>query len=126
MLEDSREASAEKVCNKHPVLYLAGAAQMLHASIQTVRVKAKAGLLPGRKVGKHWIFSVAALDRYLAGEWEPQSTKSVTKENEICPSTRELQATIGITSSFLPVAESSYRAALERATKPRRRSFTTG
>ncbi|MCY0389127.1 helix-turn-helix domain-containing protein [Robbsia sp. Bb-Pol-6] len=47
------------------------AAAFLHATPQTVRIKARAGLIPGRKVGKHWIFSLVALHRYLCGEWEP-------------------------------------------------------
>ncbi|MGZ7238361.1 helix-turn-helix domain-containing protein, partial [Streptococcus pyogenes] len=51
-----------------------GAAALLGAHPETIRLKARAGQLPGRKVGKRWIFSTLALQRYLAGEWLPRET----------------------------------------------------
>ncbi|MBV8271643.1 MAG: helix-turn-helix domain-containing protein [Cupriavidus sp.] len=54
---------------------LAAAAEILGAHPETVRLKAKAGLIPGRKVGKRWVFSTVALERYLAGEWDPKSAQ---------------------------------------------------
>ncbi|MDF3086669.1 helix-turn-helix domain-containing protein, partial [Burkholderia sola] len=57
-----------------------GAAAILGAHPETVRLKAKAGELPGRKVGKRWMFSTVALQRYLAGEWIPRVVQGDQQE----------------------------------------------
>lgn len=54
------------------VIDLQAAALLLGAHPETVRLKAKAGELPGCKVGKRWVFSTIALESYLAGEWMPR------------------------------------------------------
>ncbi|WP_275926088.1 helix-turn-helix domain-containing protein, partial [Burkholderia sola] len=59
---------------------LLGAAAILGAHPETVRLKAKAGELPGRKVGKRWMFSTVALQRYLAGEWIPRVVQGDQQE----------------------------------------------
>ncbi|MDD1788416.1 helix-turn-helix domain-containing protein [Burkholderia gladioli] len=114
-------------------LDLAGAAALLGAHPETIRLKARAGQLPGRKVGKRWIFSTLALQRYLAGEWLPRETPvapvNVTVTSEPlapCRSTNERPARTGNTSSTPQAAERRYREALAPATRSRRRNSTTG
>ncbi|WP_232451623.1 helix-turn-helix domain-containing protein [Burkholderia ubonensis] len=106
---------------------LSGAAALLGAHPETVRLKAKAGALPGRKVGKRWMFSIAALQRYLAGEWLPRAAQGEPPEevNE-CRSTNEKPARTGNTSCTPLAAERRYREALAPATKRRPRNSTTG
>ncbi|WP_367648474.1 helix-turn-helix domain-containing protein [Burkholderia lata] len=106
---------------------LAGAAALLGAHPETVRLKARAGALPGRKVGKRWIFSVAALQRYLAGEWlPPVAQNDQQQETRPCRSTNAKPARTGNTSCTPLAAERRYREALAPATKPRPRNSTTG
>ncbi|MFP3567334.1 helix-turn-helix domain-containing protein [Paraburkholderia sp. SIMBA_030] len=100
---------------------------MLRAHPETVRLKAKAGELPGRKVGKRWVFSTVALERYLAGEWIPRVVQGDHgKEEETCRSINVVRAQTGNTSCTPPAAVRQYREALAPATKSRRRNFTIG
>lgn len=78
---------------------LTDAAALLGAHPETVRLKAKAGEIPGRKVGKRWMFSTIALERYLAGQWIPRVVQGdQAKEGEPCRSSNAKVATTGITS----------------------------
>ncbi|MBN3820529.1 helix-turn-helix domain-containing protein [Paraburkholderia sp. Se-20369] len=105
---------------------LLGAAAMLGAHPETVRLKAKAGALPGRKVGKRWMFSTVALQRYLAGEWLPRAAQGDQQEEvEPCRSTNGKPARTGNTSCTPLAAERRYREALAPATKSRPRNSTT-
>jgi excisionase family DNA binding protein len=101
------------------------AAKVLHAHPETVRAKAKAGELPGRKVGKRWIFSLVALQRYLAGEWTPRVVQGDTPKEETCRSLNEVVVPIGITSFTRREAESRYKQALAPSTAKKRRNTTT-
>jgi excisionase family DNA binding protein len=49
------------------VLDAEGAAGLLHVSIKTVLKLARAGELPGRKVGREWRFETSALLDHVAG-----------------------------------------------------------
>jgi excisionase family DNA binding protein len=105
---------------------LVQAAALLGAHPETVRLKAKAGELPGRKVGKRWMFSTIALQHYLAGEWMPRVVQSDRHgEVEKCRSINEIEVPIGTTSYTRLEAERRYRAALAPATKPKPRNSTT-
>jgi hypothetical protein len=105
---------------------LIAAARLLGAHPETVRLKAKAGDLPGRKVGKRWMFSTIALERYLAGEWVPRVVQGEqAKEGEPCRSSNVKAATTGITSCTPLEAARRYREALAPATVRRPRSITT-
>ncbi|MCL9854359.1 helix-turn-helix domain-containing protein [Ralstonia solanacearum] len=105
---------------------LDAAAKLLGAHPETVRLKAKAGELPGRKVGKRWMFSTIALERYLAGEWVPRVVQGEqAKESEPCRSSNAKAATTGISSCTPLEAARRYRAALEPATARGPRNITT-
>ena len=104
---------------------LLAAAAILGAHPETVRLKAKAGALPGRKVGKRWMFSTVALHRYLAGEWNPRVAQGDHHgEMQTCRSTNEIEVRTGITSCTRLAAERRYKAALAPATGPKRRNST--
>jgi excisionase family DNA binding protein len=105
---------------------LVQAAAILGAHPETVRLKAKAGELPGRKVGKRWMFSTVALQRYLAGEWIPRVVQGDHHgELEQCRSTNEIEVQTGITSYTRLEAEHRYREALAPATKRKRKNSMT-
>ncbi len=105
---------------------LCAAAAMLGAHPETVRLKAKAGQIPGRKVGKRWMFSTIALERYLAGEWIPRVVQGEqAKESEPCRSSNAKAATTGITSCTPLEAARRYREALAPATVRGPRNTTT-
>jgi hypothetical protein len=105
---------------------LLGAAAMLGAHPETVRLKAKAGMLPGRKVGKRWMFSTVALQRYLAGEWIPRVVQGDQQEEvKKCRSINAVTVPTGITVSPRLAAVRSYKEALAPATKRKPRSSTT-
>ncbi|WP_232232367.1 helix-turn-helix domain-containing protein [Cupriavidus sp. amp6] len=110
-----------------PTIDLGAAAALLGAHPETVRLKAKAGALPGRKVGKRWMFSKIALERYLAGEWIPRVVQGdLAKEGEPCRSSNAKAVPSGITSCTPLAAARRYREALAPATPGRRRNSTTG
>lgn len=54
--------------NPKEVLTLEETAKWLGVKPETVRQQAKAGFLPGRKIGRAWRFSRAALLEWLKGE----------------------------------------------------------
>ncbi|WP_406867664.1 helix-turn-helix domain-containing protein [Paraburkholderia fungorum] len=104
---------------------LVQAASILGAHPETVRLKAKAGTLPGRKVGKRWVFSVVALQRYLAGEWIPRVAQGDQQELEECRSINVKPVRTGNTSCTPLAADRRYREALEPATRSRPKSSMT-
>ncbi|MHA6822179.1 helix-turn-helix domain-containing protein [Ralstonia pseudosolanacearum] len=102
------------------------AAKLLGAHPETVRLKAKAGMIPGRKVGKRWVFSIAALERYLAGEWTPQASQSMSVEaNEPGRSSAASTASVHASRSTPLEAERRYREALA-STAVRKRTVKAG
>jgi excisionase family DNA binding protein len=107
------------------ILHLEEAAQILRAHKETVRLKAKRGEIPARKVGKRWIFSQLALNRYLMGEL-PMGAVEAMKENYECHSTSEVTKVLtGCISYPIPTEASQYREALAPRTKRKQKSFMT-
>ncbi|MEX6581653.1 helix-turn-helix domain-containing protein [Ralstonia solanacearum] len=99
---------------------------MLGAHPETVRLKAKAGVIPGCKVGKRWIFSIAALERYLAGEWAPRASQSVLVETDHSGRLSVMNtAPVGTSRSTPREAERRYREALA-PTDVRKRTVRAG
>lgn len=45
------------------------AAPLLHTTPDTIRRKAAAGTMPGRKVGRRWLFDPDQLKEYVRGTW---------------------------------------------------------
>ena len=106
---------------------LVAAAEILGAHPETVRLKVKDGLIPGRKVGKRWVFSTVALERYLAGEWFPSSAQEEGKDKKV-PSAASKQISLDLrnTGSARPLdMKRRYREALAPTTS-RKRSDPSG
>ena len=59
------------------ILDVDGAADFLHAKVSTIRTKAHRGEIPGRKVGKSWIFVKAHLAEWVSGRFDPTPVKVV-------------------------------------------------
>lgn len=59
-------SAEENPTEDDPVLDAEGAAHLLHVSTKTLLKSARAGLIPGRKVGREWRFARTALLDYLA------------------------------------------------------------
>jgi excisionase family DNA binding protein len=51
------------------------AAPLLHTTPDTVRRKAAAGSIPGRKVGRRWLFDPDQLKSFVRGEWQSTSER---------------------------------------------------
>jgi excisionase family DNA binding protein len=49
-------------------------APILLKSPGRIREMAKAGKLPGLRVGNRWLFGKRAIERFLNGEWSPTPT----------------------------------------------------
>jgi len=100
---------------------LHAAAELLGAHPETVRLKVKAGMIPGCKVGKRWMFSTAALERYLAGEWAAQT--SLLRVGASCDS----PSAKPVTRKMTPLeADRRYREALAPAPASKRRNPLAG
>ena len=61
---------------QHEVLTVAEAAELLQVAQQTVRSELTAGRLPGRKVGKAWRLSRAAVAAYIGSNSLPRAERS--------------------------------------------------
>ena len=72
-------------------LSLVEAAQLLIMSPETLRRKAKAGLIPGAKIGKRWCFLETDLESYIRSRYPSprQASLSGGKEVSLCHSIDE-------------------------------------
>lgn len=100
------------------------AAELLGAHPETVRLKVKAGMIPGCKVGKRWMFSMTALERFLAGEWAPQTAP--VRPAVSCASPSAKPVTPEVLARTLSEADRRYREALAPASASKRRSSSAG
>lgn len=64
------------------ILDVDGAAVFLKAKVSTIRTKAHRGEIPGRKVGKGWIFVKAHLAEWVSGRYDPTPVKLAEPEPE--------------------------------------------
>lgn len=105
-------------------LDLKEAAQFLKLHSEEVRRHAKAGLLPGMKLGKRWGFIEDDLADYMRSLYaQPRQALQVGhKEIQLCHSQNAVQRG-GLVSPHQAVSELD--ALLQLKTKPRRKNFTT-
>jgi hypothetical protein len=101
------------------------AAAFLRMNAETLRQKAKAGLIPGAKPAKCWVFFEADLVIYLRSQYAKprQAVRVATKEVPVCHSTAE-QKSGGLIST--PPADNEYASLLGLTTAKPRKSSTTG
>lgn len=105
-------------------LTLEEAAEFLHLHPITLARRAKAGIVPGAKPGKCWVFVEVDLIEYLRSQYRRQtSTESMTKEKQSCHSIDQKSRRIG--GSTLPATDDEYAKVLGLQKESRRRNSTT-
>jgi integrase len=75
---------------------VAEAARLLHIHPQTLMARARAGAIPGCKVGKAWVFVESLLIEYLVAQSRSRVSVAGTQENPECRSTEEKTPRIGV------------------------------
>jgi len=106
-------------------LNLEQAAHFLNICPEELRRRAKAGRVPGAKVGKCWVFLEPDLADYVRSLYSsPQQALRVTFGKEVSPCHSKSAVTLG-TSISLRHRESELDALLALPTKSKRRNCTT-
>ena len=85
-------------------LDLAAGAALLLIHPETLAERARAGEIPGAKVGKKWVFIEADLLAYLRAKYEPRALQGDYPEKSTCHSTNERTHRYGGSSSHTKVA----------------------
>jgi hypothetical protein len=104
-------------------LDLQAAAAFLHIHPVTLQEKARAGEIPGAKIGKCWVFVDVDLIEHIRSQYARRVLQSERKELEPCHSTNAPIHRIG--GSRSATAEQQYSAALGLKTKLKPGSTTT-
>ncbi len=68
-------------------LDLHAAAELLHIHPVTLRDKARAGEIPGAKIGKSWVFVEVDLIEHIRSQYSLRVMQGEQKENPLCHST---------------------------------------
>ena len=68
-----------------PGLNLKQAAEYLGLPATTLAAHARAGRIPGAKIGKHWVFIPTSLDYWLARQVESQTAQRRRQETPAKP-----------------------------------------
>src|SRR5665647_2832546 len=77
------------------VLSATEAAQLLHIHPQTLMTRARAGAIPGCRVGRAWVFVESLLIEYLVAQSLLRVSVAGTQEKTECRSTEEKTRLIG-------------------------------
>jgi excisionase family DNA binding protein len=92
-------------------LTLQEAADFLKIHYVTLLTKAKAGDIPGAKIGKRWVFLEIDLIQYIRSQYKRRALQGEHMEESICHSTNARTHPIGGSKSRHSM-ESQYRKAL--------------
>ena len=106
-----------------PTLNLQEAAALLRLHPTTLAARAKAGLIPGAKLGRRWVFLDVDLIEYLRGRYAPRALQGERTEVSVCHSTNAKTHRTG--GSRSPTVEAAYSEALGLPTARRPGSTTT-
>lgn len=102
---------------------LEGAAAILQAHPETVRSQAAAGIIPGRKVGRAWVFIVQdLLDFIRQGYSGPALGQRGPQEEPHQWNSNREEKTASITAVSRPQVGAEYLKVVELATTGRRRN----
>ena len=104
-------------------LDLQAAAAFLHIHPVTLQEKARAGEIPGAKIGKCWVFVDVDLVEHIRSQYPRRVLQSERKELEPCHSTNATTPRIGGPASRTMVA--GYASLLVPKTGAKRKSTTT-
>ena len=91
-------------------LTLKGAAKFLHIHPVTLQEKARAGEIPGAKVGKCWVFVDVDLVQYLRSKYRQRALQGEHTEVSLCHSTNAKAHRTG--GLDLPTTDDAYSRAL--------------
>jgi type I restriction enzyme R subunit len=92
------------------------AAQLLHIHPQTLMSLARAGVIPGCRIGKAWVFVESLLIEYLVAQSLSRVSVAGTQEKTECRSTEEKTRPIGGRNSRPSVANlARYPASIQTA-----------
>ena len=103
-------------------LDLQEAADLLRIHPVTLQGKAKAGEIPGAKIGKCWVFVDVDLIDHIRAHY-PRRTLQGEQEISLCHSLNAKTRPSG--GSRSPSTDELYKKALERPTNKKRRNTTT-
>ena len=103
------------------------AARLLRVHPQTLMSLARAGALPGCKIGKAWVFVESLLIEYLVTQSQMRVSVAGTQEKPECRSTEEKTPQIGGSNCRPSAAKlARYRSALGLPKNGKQQSSTTG
>ena len=105
-------------------LNLEEAAEFLHVHPITLQGKAKAGIVPGTKIGRRWIFIDVDLLDYIRSQYKPRALQEEHLEESECHSLNAKTVPTGGLKSQSMV-ENQYREALGLPINKKHRSTTT-
>ncbi|WP_084190973.1 helix-turn-helix domain-containing protein [Methylomarinum vadi] len=104
-------------------LNLQQAAELLHIHPVTLQSKAKAGDIPGAKIGKCWVFVDVDLIKFIRSQYDRRTLQG-EQEISLCHSLNVKTRPSG--GSRSPSTDELYRKALAPPTKPKRKNSMTG
>jgi hypothetical protein len=104
-------------------LNLREAAEFLKIHPVTLGDKARAGEIPGAKIGKAWVFVDIDLIDYIRAQYQRRDLQGEKVEVLQCHSSNETVHPIG--GSKLPTTENQYKKVLALPTKQKPKSITT-
>ena len=111
------KARTASLANEMQTLDLKEAAQFLRVHPEELRRRAKAGLIPGAKVGRAWVFLEEDLATYLRSLYsQPRQALQVTLRKESSCHFANAAVSGGSTSSLQP--ENEYAVLLRLPKKP--------
>ncbi|OZB83550.1 MAG: hypothetical protein B7X28_02000 [Halothiobacillus sp. 13-55-253] len=105
-------------------LTLKQAAALLKIHPVTLQEKARAGEIPGAKVGRAWVFVDVDLIGYIRSQYPWRALQGGQQENSLCHSINAKTRPIG--GSRSPSMDEQYNAALGLKTKSKPRNTTIG
>jgi excisionase family DNA binding protein len=82
----------------------------------TLQDKARAGEIPGAKIGKRWVFLHIDLDEYIRSQYPRRALQGEHERNITCHSSNARTPQIGGSKSR-PAMDEQYRKVLELPTK---------
>ena len=104
-------------------LTLQKAAEFLNIHPVTLADKARAGEIPGAKVGRAWVFIKIDLEEYIRSKYPRRALQGDSVEVSGCHSSNARIHRIGGSKS--PITDDAYSEALALPTLPKRRNTTT-
>ena len=98
-------------------LNLKQAAEFLHIHWVTLTLKARAGSIPGAKIGRRWVFLKIDLEEHIRSQYPRRVLQGDQREKKLCHSINAITHHTGGSSSV--IVDARYAEALALKMKPR-------